>query len=229
MVIPAKPPEPRPLPAPAPLPAVAPDPVPRPAPFPVPWPASVPVPPLPEPVSVPRPVPVPPPPGGAVPPLPFPAPITISSTLLPAAALTSLPIAAGPVVVPRCFEPGAVCTDAAFAAGEPPKRARASAAGMLGGRKLQLRRLDQLGRMSYRGLVLPYIERSRRGVSHLHNVGQRHKIPQHRRKFQPRLKKRLLSIVGLGRLGKNRLRPGIGRSFAGSRRSRRRLRLDFAR
>src|SRR3989442_14704895 len=133
MVRPANPPEPRPLPAPAPLPAVAPDPVPRPAPFPVPWPASVPVPPLPEPVSVPRPVPSPPPPAGAVPPLPLPAPITISSTLLPAAALAWLPIAAGPGVAPRCFEPGAACADAAFAAGETPKGARASAAGIVGG------------------------------------------------------------------------------------------------
>src|SRR5439155_20334756 len=68
-----------------------------------------------------------------VPPLPFPAPTTISSTLLPAAALAWVPIAAGPVVVPRCFEPGAVCAEAVLAAGETPKRARASATGILGG------------------------------------------------------------------------------------------------
>ena len=70
---------------------------------------------------------------GAEPPLPFPAPTTISSTLLPAAALAWLPIVAGPVVVPRCFEPGITCAEDAFAAGETPKRARDSAAGMLGG------------------------------------------------------------------------------------------------
>src|SRR5438445_8790878 len=133
MVMPAKPPEPRPLPEPVPLPAGAPDPVPNPVPDPAPCPASVPVPPLPEPVSVPRPVPSPPPPAAAVPPLPLPAPITISSTLLPAAALAWLPIAAGPVVALRCFEPGAVCADDVLAAGETPKRALASAAGILGG------------------------------------------------------------------------------------------------
>src|SRR2546429_3350231 len=133
MVIPAKPPEPRPLPEPVPLPAVAPDPAPKPVPDPAPWPASVPLPPLPAPVSVPSPAPTPPPPAGALPPLPFPAPITISSTLLPAAALAWLPIAAGPVVAPRCFEPGTDCADDVLTAGETPKRARASAAGMLGG------------------------------------------------------------------------------------------------
>src|SRR5437588_4925863 len=83
--------------------------------------------------------------------------------------------------------------------------------------------------MSYRGLVLPYIERSRRGVSHLHNVGQRHKIPQHRRKFQPRLKQRLLRVVDFGWLGKNWLRPRKGESFTGTRCRCRGFRLDITR